>query len=68
MRVSGIKVGKFAIFITVLSIPVVNVVVGSALVARVIYSLITISSERSFKDNEMSENIYSTSLRVIRDK
>ena len=68
MRVSGIKVGKFAILITVLSIPVINVVVGSALVARVIYSLITISSERSFKDSEMSENIYSTSLRMIRDK
>jgi hypothetical protein len=46
---------------------VINVVVGSALVARVIYSLITISSERSFKDSDMSENIYSTSLRMIRD-
>ena len=68
MRVSGIKVGKFAILIMVLSIPVVNIVVGSALVARVIYSLITISLERSFKDNEISENIYSTSLRMIRDK
>ena len=68
MRVSGIKVGKFAILITALSIPVINVVVGSALVARVIYSLITISSEKSFKDSDMSENIYSTSLRMIRDK
>ena len=39
LRATGIKAGKFAILIAALSIPVLNVVVGAALVAKIIYSL-----------------------------
>ncbi len=39
LRATGIKAGKFAILLAALSIPVLNVVVGAALVAKVIYSL-----------------------------
>ena len=39
LRTTGIKAGKFAILLAALSVPVVNVVVGAGLVARIIYSL-----------------------------
>ena len=41
VRITGIKIGKFSILITALSIPVLNIVVGTALIARVLYSLIS---------------------------
>ena len=39
LRATGIKAGKFAILLAALNIPVVNVVVGAGLVAKIIYSL-----------------------------
>ncbi len=39
LRATGIKTGKFAILLMALSIPVVNVIVGAGLVAKIIYSL-----------------------------
>lgn len=39
LRATGIKAGKFAILLAALSVPVVNVVVGAGLVAKIIYSL-----------------------------
>ena len=60
MRVTGIKIGKFAILITALSIPVLNVVVGTALVARVLYALVSSGSiPPTIKIPEhLPENIY----------
>lgn len=39
LRATGVKAGKFGILLAALSIPVLNVFVGAALVAKVIYSL-----------------------------
>ena len=39
LKATGIKVAKFALLMGIMCIPVVNVVVGTALVAKVLYSL-----------------------------
>ena len=41
MRITGIKIGKFTILVVALSIPGLNVVVGAALVSRLLYALIS---------------------------
>ena len=42
VKASGIKIAKISILMVVLSIPVLNVVVGAALVAKIIYSLVSL--------------------------
>ncbi len=44
MRITGIKVGKFIILVTALSIPGLNIVVATALTARLLYALISSGS------------------------
>ena len=65
VKATGIKVTKFALLMGVMCIPVVNVVVGAALVARVIYAL---TSSRNLLTalnvpNQLSQTIYQTPLR-----
>ena len=39
LKITGIKTGKFAVLMVALKIPVVNVFVGTVLIAKIIYSL-----------------------------
>ena len=50
VKATGIKVTKFALLMGVMCIPVVNVAVGAALVARVLYSLTSSANLLSIVD------------------
>lgn len=60
MRVTGIKIGKFAILISALSMPGLSVVVATALTARVLYALISNKSDSGVMKvpDFLSKNIY----------
>ena len=67
VKATGIKVTKFALLMGIMCIPVVNVAVGAALVARVLYSLTSSANLLSIVDipKELSKADYQKPLRKI---
>lgn len=64
VKTTGIKVTKFALLMGIMCIPVVNVAVGAALVARVLYSLTSSANLLSIVDipKELSKADYQKPL------
>ena len=64
VKATGIKVTKFALLMGIMCIPVVNVAVGAALVARVLYSLTSSANLLSIVDipKELSKADYQKPL------
>jgi hypothetical protein len=71
VKATGIKVTKFALLMGIMCIPVVNLAVGAALVARVLYSLTSSANLLSIFDipKELSKADYQKPLsKLISDK
>ena len=66
-RATGIKVTKFAFLMVVMSIPVVNVAVGAALIAKVLYSLTSSADLPPIMDipNDLSAGDYEKPLKHL---
>ena len=63
IKATGIKAGKIALLMTLLSIPVINVVVGAGLVAQLLYALTSFQIAKPLK--ELSKLDYLNTLQNL---